>query len=121
MPKHPVNARVMNFRAAVQACGNGQFLPLTAEVQQPQDVVEDGMQTQFGCRTATPHDQVRQDKLFELRQAQLRGNPLPLLALPHFDRQSDRILAYGMPPPKNASRLRVSDKFDCRKNAQPVV
>ena len=44
MPKHPVNARVMNFRAAVQACGNGQFLPVTAQVQQPQDIVEDGMQ-----------------------------------------------------------------------------
>ena len=111
MPKHPVNARVMNFWAAVQACGDRQFLPLTAQVQQPQEVVEDGMQTQFGCWTATPHDQVGQDKLFELRQAQMRGNPLPLLALLHFDRQSDRILAHGMPLPENSSRLRVPDKF----------
>ena len=61
-------------------------------VRQPQEVVEDRMQTQFGCRTAMPDDQVGQDKLRKLRQAQMRRNPLPLLVLRHLDRQSERIL-----------------------------
>lgn len=92
VPEHPVNARVMNFRTAVRAFIDWQFLPLAAQVQQPQDVVEDYMQTQFGRRAATPDDQVGQDKLRKLRQAQMRRNPLPLLALCHLDRQSERIL-----------------------------
>ncbi len=88
VPEHPVNARVMNFRTAVRAFIDWQFLPLAAQVQQPQDVVEDRMQTQFGRRTATPDDQMGQDKLRKLRQVQLCRNPLPLLALRHLDRQS---------------------------------
>ena len=99
IPEHPVNARVMNFRTAIRAFLDGQFLPLAAQVQQPQDVVEDRMQTQFGCRTATPDNQMGQDKLRKLRQAQLRWNPLPLLALCHLDRQSERILTpFGITP-----------------------
>jgi hypothetical protein len=45
--EHPINARVMNFRMAVLTDRDRQFLPLTTHVQQPQDVVENRMRTQF--------------------------------------------------------------------------
>jgi hypothetical protein len=51
------------------------------------------MQGQFWRRAASPDDQMGQDKLGELREAQMRRNPLPLLAFRHLDRQSDQILA----------------------------
>jgi hypothetical protein len=120
MPEHPVKARVMNFWTAVCTGGDRQLLPLTAQLQQPQEVIEDRMQTQFGRRTATPHHQVGQDKLLELRQAQMGRNPLPLLAFLHGDRQSERILTHPMPFAENGGRLRGTDKFAGSKNPQPV-
>lgn len=108
----------MHFRPAVRVGGYGQLLPLTAQVQQPQDVIEDRMQTQFWHRTTTPHHQMGQDKLLELRQVQMRWNPL--LAFLHLDRHSDRILAQRTPLQENGSRLRGPDKFGYRKNPQPV-
>jgi hypothetical protein len=121
VPEHPVNARVMNFRTAVPICCDRQFLPLATHVQQPQEVVEDRMQRQFRRRTAAPHDQMGQDKLGELREAQMGGNPLPLLAFRHIDRQSDRILAQFMTRATIADRLRVPDKFSAKKNPQSVA
>ncbi len=93
VPEHPVNARVMNFRTAIRTCCDRQFLPLATHIQQPQEVVEDRMQGQFWRRAASPDDQMGQDKLRKLREAQMRRNPLPVLTLRHLDRQSDRILA----------------------------
>ena len=90
--EHAVNTAVMNFRTAVRTCCDRQLFPLAAHVKQTQEVVEDRMQAQFWRRAAAPHHQVRQDKLGELREVQLRRNPLPVLALGHLARQSDRIL-----------------------------
>ena len=119
--EHPVKARVMNFRATVQSCCDRQFFPLDARVQQPQDIVEDCVQIQFGSRAAAPDDQMRQDKLGELREGQMRRNPLPVLALRHLDRQSARILAQFATSAANARRMRAPDKFHDEKNPQPVV
>ena len=93
VPEHPVNARVMNFWETVLSFFDRQFFPLAAHVQQPQDIVENGMQTQIWGRATSANDQMRQDKLRELREIQIRRNPLPVLALCHIVRQSNRILA----------------------------
>ena len=90
--EHPANARAMNFRTAVRTCCDRQFFPLAAHAQQSQEVVENPMQAQFGCRAAAPRHQTGQDKLRQLREAQMRRNPLPVLTLHHLDQQSDRIL-----------------------------
>jgi hypothetical protein len=58
--------------------------------------------------------------LRELRDAQIRRNPLPLLALCHIDRQNDWILAQFVTQAENVDWLRVSDKFDDEKNPQSV-
>src|SRR5450631_709138 len=117
-PEHPIQACVMNFRTAVQTDPDWEFVPLATHVQQPQDVVENRMQTQFWRRTAGSHDQMRQDKLRELREGQMRRNPLPLLTLRHIDHQSDRILAQFMTRPKNPDRLWVPDKFTAQNYPQ---
>ncbi len=72
--EHPVDARVMDFRAAIPIFFERQFLPLASHVQQAQDVVENRMQAQCRRRTSASRDQVWQDKLLELREAQLSGN-----------------------------------------------
>lgn len=70
---------------------------------------EEGWYTQH--RAATPHGQVCQDKLLEQRQPQMRGNPLPLLALLYFNHPSGQLFVHGMPLPENNGRLWVTDKF----------
>jgi len=44
----------------------GQFLPLTSEVQQLQDVIEDHVRRQCERRSSATARQVRQDKFIEL-------------------------------------------------------
>jgi len=83
----------VDLRTSIIAFVDGQFLPLTPEIQQLQDVVEDRVQRQFDRWSSAPHRQVRQDKLLELLKRQTRRYPLPLLGSLHFVRPNGRILA----------------------------
>jgi len=80
----------VDLRPPIGAFLDWQLLPLTPEVQQPQDVVEDRMQGQFEGRSSAADRQVRQDKFLELLAGQNRWYPLPLLGLRHFDHSKDR-------------------------------
>jgi hypothetical protein len=68
------------------------FLPLAAQVEQTQNVVEDRVKAQFLHGAATTLAQMRQDKLLELRHAQNPWNHLPWLAIWHLEHQSNGIL-----------------------------
>jgi hypothetical protein len=48
-----------------------ELLPLTADGEQPQNVVEDLKQTQLWCRTAAGAGKMRQDKLLKRSETQL--------------------------------------------------
>lgn len=82
----------MNFRAAVLILFDRQFLPLTPQVEQLQNVVEDLVRSKFWSRAAASDGKMRQDKLFELLDAQSGGNRLPLVAFRHFDPRSNWII-----------------------------
>ena len=69
--------RVVDFRQAFCIPFDRQDLPLAAHVQYLQDIVEDLVQRQRGCRSASATTQVWQDKFSELRFAQFRRNRLP--------------------------------------------
>jgi hypothetical protein len=43
IPEHPVNPRVVDFRKPLLACLDRPFFPLTTQIQQLQDVIEDRM------------------------------------------------------------------------------
>src|ERR1035437_7535405 len=90
--KGPVDARVVDFRLPICALFNRQLFPLAPQVELQQDVVEDLVQRQFDVRPSAPTRDVRQDKFIKLLETQIRWNPLPLLALRHFARQSRWIL-----------------------------
>jgi hypothetical protein len=60
---------------------------MTSQVQQFQDVIEQGMQGQLRRRTAAPNGPVRQDKLPELLQAQFGRNAQRSHAFRHLDPQ----------------------------------
>ena len=72
-PPDAINPRVVNFRTPLAIFFDRQFLPLTTQIQQPQNVVEDRMQIQLRCRTTAADGKMRQDKFFELQNIQLRG------------------------------------------------
>src|ERR1700676_103635 len=76
--KGAINTGVVNLGASFGVLCNRQFLPLTSQAQQFQDVIEQGMQGQPRRRTAASHGQVRQDKLPELLEAQFRRNAPPV-------------------------------------------
>src|SRR5258705_2670895 len=61
-PEGAIDARVVNFTAPMAILIDGQFLPLTAQIKQPQDVVEDRMRAQLARRPATALAQMRPDK-----------------------------------------------------------
>src|SRR5665647_1830557 len=90
--KRTVDSRVVDFGSPIAARLNRQRLPLTPQVELQQDVVEDLVQRQFDVRPPASTREVRQDKFIKLLETQIRWNPLPLLALRHFARQSRRIL-----------------------------
>ena len=75
--ERPVDARMMDFGQAFCIPLDRQHLPLTAHIQHLQDVVEGCVQIQRRRRSAPAKAQMRQDKFFELRQAQFHGNCLP--------------------------------------------
>src|ERR1700733_7788771 len=82
-PPDAVNTRVVRFRLALVILVDRQLLPLTTQIQDLQNVVEDRVKTQLRCWTAATDGEMRQDKLLELRQLQLRRNRLPALSLRH--------------------------------------
>ena len=79
--EHPANPAVVDFRPPILVCLDRQLPPLTTEVQQLQDVVKDRVQRQDASLAAAADHKMRQDKLLELHQRQIRRNPLPRLTL----------------------------------------
>jgi hypothetical protein len=119
--KRPVDAAVVNLRPPILVLGDGQFFPLTAEVQRQQHVVEQRVQPQLGRRTTPSLREVGADKFVELLQAEARRNPAPLLALRHFDRQKGRILVAPAVESKNQQRCRFQPVSTHFGNPQPVL
>ena len=95
--------RVVDLRTALAILLDWQFLPLAAQVEQTQNVVEDRVPAQFRRGAATALAQMRQDKLLELRHAQIRWNPLPWLAFRHLEHQSNGILTGSLVSTKTLS------------------
>ena len=95
-PKGAIDAGVVNLRTALAILFDGQLLPLAAQVEQTQNVVEDRVPVQFRRGAATALAQMRQDKLLELRDRQFRWNPLSGLAFRHLEHQSNGILAASL-------------------------
>ena len=109
IPEHAINPGMVNLRMPLLVLLNRQLLPLAAQIQKPQNIVEDRVQRQLRCRATPPGQQVGQDKFLKLLHTQIRWNPLPLLALRHFlpPKQSDfkRGDCYRLKPkPAAASR-----------------
>src|SRR3984885_3379820 len=82
-PPDTVNTRVVRFRLAFAILVDRQLLPLTTQIQELQNVVEDRVKTQLRCRIAATDGEMRQDKLLELRTRQLRRKRLPPLGFRH--------------------------------------
>ena len=120
-PEGTINACVVDFRTALVISFDRQFLPLTADIEQPQNVVEDLEQTQLWCRTAAAAGKMRQDKLLKRSETQLRGNRLPALASSHSDPPESWTLPGSAAPAENLGHSRLADGSACLKNPQPVV
>ena len=65
-PKSGIDTSVVDFRLPRFVLLDRQFFPLTAEVQEFQDVVEDRVQRELWLWSATAEVQVGQDKFFKL-------------------------------------------------------
>src|SRR5665647_1057352 len=113
--KRTVDARVVDFGSPIAARLNRQRLPLTPQVELQQDVVEDLVQRQFDVRPPASTREVRQDKFIKLLETQIRWNPLPLLALRHFSRQSRRILPEATGFPRTQCLCALAADSDFRK------
>jgi hypothetical protein len=94
-PKGAIDARVVDLRTALAILLDWQFLPLAAQVEQTQNVVEDRVPAQFRPGAATTLAQMPQEKLLELRHAQIRWN---------LEHQSNRILTGSLVSTKTLSR-----------------
>src|SRR6202008_236290 len=98
-----------------------QLLPLTTQIQDLQNIVEDLVQAQLRCRTTAPDGEMRQDKLLELRTLQLRRKRLPHMRFRHSGPQKTR------PYPIQWRRQKFQDKGALQpnstafKNPQPVA
>jgi hypothetical protein len=93
----------MDLRTDLAILLDWQFLPRAAQVEQTQNVVKDRVPAQFRRGAATTLAQMRQDKLLELRHAQIRWNPLPWLAIRHLEHQSNGILTGSLVSTKTLS------------------
>lgn len=82
-PKCSIDSGVVNFWLPLFVLFDGQLFPLTTEVQEFQNIVEDRVQRELGLRTPTPPVQMGQDKFLKLFSGQFRGNSLPGLRLSH--------------------------------------
>jgi len=104
--------RVVDFRQAFCIPFDRQDLPLAAHVQYVQDVVENLLQRQRGCRSALATTQVWQDKFFELRFAQFRRNRLAAWVTPHSTSPNIWTLTDLPSPITNPFPARITDKSD---------
>jgi hypothetical protein len=82
-PADTVNSRVVNFNKTFAILVNRKLLPRAAQLQMLQNVVEYLVKTKLRCRTTAAGGEVRQDKLLEGREIQLRRNRLPALIFSH--------------------------------------
>ncbi len=64
--KGAIDSRVVALRSSILGLRDRQILPLTPEVQQFQDVIENHMQLELRLRTTSPHFQMGQDKFLKL-------------------------------------------------------
>jgi hypothetical protein len=78
-----VNTRVMSFWAPSASLVDWKLLPLAAQIQMLQNVVEYFLKAQLWCRAPAARGEMRQDKLLELHEIQLRRNCLPALSFRH--------------------------------------
>ena len=65
-PKCSIDSGVVNFWLPLFVLFDGQLLPLTTEVQEFQNIVENLVQRELRLGTATPLGQMGQDKFLEL-------------------------------------------------------
>jgi hypothetical protein len=70
--------------------------------------------------SATSLAQMRQDKLLELHDAQIRWNPLLALAFRHLDHQSNGILADSLASAQTLTCYGWQANSSAGKNPQPV-
>jgi len=96
-----INARVVNFQAAIAVPADRQLLPLAAQIHMLQNVIEYFVEAELWCRTAAAGGEVRQDKLFELREFQLRRNRLPALISSHSGPPESSTLPDSLAPAEN--------------------
>jgi hypothetical protein len=111
-PADAVNARVVNFNKTFAILVNRKLLPLAAQIQMLQNVIEYLVKTQRRCRTAAAGGEVRQDKLFERRAIQLRRNRLPALIFSHSGPPENGTLPDSLAPTENPGPRRLTVKFD---------
>jgi len=82
-PKGALDSAVVDLWSTRFIFFDGQFFPLTSEVQQFQNIVKERVQRELRLRTTTAKVEVGQDKFLELLQGQIRGNPLPGFRFSH--------------------------------------
>lgn len=92
------------------AAGCGFQTNSATEITRSQLVVKDRMQRQAGSRATAADHKMRQDKLLELRQLQIRRNPLPRLALPLLHPQIFGILPTHSPLLENPQPVDGEDE-----------
>ena len=78
----------------------------------PQNVVEYFVEAALRCRTAAAGGGVRQDKLVELREFQLRRNRLPALISSHSGAPENCTLPDALAPAENPGPGRLTANFD---------
>src|SRR5271165_6476958 len=111
-PPDAINARVVSFQAVFAILVDRQLLPLAAQIHVLQNVVEYFVEAELRCRTAGAWGEVRQDKLLELREFQLRRNRLPALISSHSGPPESWTLPDSLAPAENPGPGRLTAKFD---------
>src|SRR3954453_22630771 len=106
-----IDARVVDLGTTFAILVDRQLLPLTAQIEQVQNVVEDLEQTQLRCRPTAADGKVWQDKLLEQCETQLRGNRLPTMASSNSSPPENRILSDLGAAAENPASRRLSGKF----------
>jgi hypothetical protein len=120
-PKGSIDARVVDLREGLRIAFDRQLLPLAAQLEQTQNVVEARVKAQFLRGAATALAQMRQDKMLELRGTQFRWNPLSWLASRHLEHQSDEILAGSLVSAKTPSRCSLKPNSSAERTRNQLV
>src|SRR4051812_13709042 len=110
-PPSAIDAGVVDLRTAFAILVDRQLLPLAAHIELLQNIVEDLEQAQLRCRTTAAHGKVRQDKLLEQLETQLRGNCLSMAASSHSGPPENWILSDPGAAPESPALRRHSGRF----------